>query len=239
MKKLLLSSALLAACSMSAMNEDQGEIAWDVVEDTPPHFRLAQPREDLTPIMKMGLAIYNRMVDGLPTSAENKERLKQIQSHIAGYIQAMANAGNPQWPLVLVNDGSYGFAALEILDQPKDAIALHMTPLKIYGQAPDLLEYIHEQFPDKTSILTRIGNDAITGGASPLKGLLKRLGFKPYNDYTPNSQLIWNPEDYDGYKKSLVEEAKPWDGRGLSPALMAMLQQEARANDEKYWSNAK
>jgi hypothetical protein len=230
MKKLLLSSALLVVCSMSAM--DDGEVTWDVIEDTPPFFRLATAQDDLTPTMQSGLAIYNSMVDKLPTSAENKERLKKLQSHVVGYVQAMANAGNPQWPLVLVNEGSYGFSALEIVDQPKNAIALHMTPLKIYGHAEDLLAYIRDRFPNTTSIVTRIGNDAITGGASPLKGLLQRLGFKPCDDYTPNSQLIWNPKDYDAYQLQLTQrEEEPWDGRGISPALMEMLQEQA--NDGK------
>ncbi len=197
MKRILLSSALLAVCSMSAMDQK------DSVK-----FRLATSKDDLTPVMQMGLAIYNGMVDGLPVSIEEKAKLKKIQSHIIGYVQAMANAGNAQWPLVLVeNEGdALGFSSLEIIDHPEQAIALHMTPLKNYGViAPQLIKFVREQFPDRTAIVTRIAKDKFTGGESPLKKLIEGLGFKPCDDYKPNSQVIWNPQDFDTYKRSLVE----------------------------------
>ncbi len=234
MKKLLLSSALLAVCSMSAMDQDNFKL------------RLATSEENISPDMHMGIAVYNGMIDKLKVSEDMKERLKGISAHKGGYVQAMVNAGNPKWPFVQIereNGSPVGFAALELVEQPQKAIALHILavnqPALYMRVAPLLIQFIKQQFPDKTSLVTNLGKDSFMGGGSALKDMAVELGFKPCDDYTPNPQVIWDPKLYDSYKKPLVEEAKPWDGRGISPALMEVLQQEARANDGKYWSNAK
>jgi hypothetical protein len=201
MKKLLVSSALLAICSMSAMDKANFK------------FRFATAKDNLTPTMQTGLALYDGMVDKMQMPPEKKEQLKQLQSHVIGYVQAMANAGSPQWPLVLIEeeDGSpLGFSSLEEIESPENALAVHMTPvtkLSLYMDvALSLIGFIREQFPNKTTLVTEVSKEAFEHD-SPLRRVIEKLGFTPCDDYTPNQQLLWgNLNDFTSMKKSLVEK---------------------------------
>jgi hypothetical protein len=204
MKKLLLSSALLAVCSMSAM--DHGKVI---------SFKFATPEDDLTPIMQKGLQVYLAMTDRLQVPDERKAQLKEMQTHAAGYIQAMVNSGNPKWPLILVYEEKdeceqVGLSSFEILDSPENSIAMHMTPLlrpDLYAQVgPVALAMLRNRFPNLQSIVTALSVNGASAPDSTLRILVEKQGFKPCDDYTPNKQLLWNSEGWVTFKKSLVEE---------------------------------
>ncbi len=199
MKRILLSSALLAACSMSAM--DQGNIT----------VRFATTADDLLPIMQKGLKVYGAMTDRLQIPDERKAQIKEMQAHAIGYIQAMVNSGNPKWPLLLVseNDEQVGFSAFEVIDSPENSIAVHMTPLlkhSLYCKVGSIaLEVLRAKFPQAQSVWTALSLNGAAAPDSTLRILVEKEGFKECDGYTPNEQLLWNKE-WVTFKKSLVEE---------------------------------
>ncbi len=203
MKKLLFSSALLAVCSIAAMDHGAKEGRFK--------FRLATSEDNLTPVMQMGQSIYEGLLDEQKKIPEDQREVrKEITSRKIGYIQAMVNAGNPNWPLVLIekNNESIGFAAGEIIEHPK-AIVLYMMPMKsrlLYAQAAkSLIAFVKATFPDNPSVITLLEPKGKRSFLSKLA--IKSFGFKPCDGYTPNPQMVWPQQNwFIPYIKSLETE---------------------------------